>query len=180
MIEARIEEALTWIEPGPVTLIATRYGGRNNVMTISWTMAIDFDGHIVFTSGDWNYSFRAIRANRECVVCIPPASMAETVVDIGMVSGEDTDKFRKFALTALPAKTVSAPLVKECLACLECEVEDIVEPYGFVVMKVKRVWVNDEIEDRRILHAVGDGTFYADGERFDFRKRMEAKLPPGI
>lgn len=180
MIEARIEEALTWIEPGPVTLIATRYGGRNNVMTISWTMAIDFDGHIVFTSGDWNYSFRAIRANRECVVCIPPASMAETVVDIGMVSGEDSDKFGKFGLTALTAATVSAPLVKECLACLECEVEDIVEPYGFVVMKVKRVWVNDEIEDRRILHAVGDGTFYADGERFDFRKRMEAKLPPGI
>lgn len=106
--------------------------------------------------------------------------MAETVVDIGMVSGEDTDKFRKFGLTALPAATVSAPLVKECLACLECEVENIVEPYGFVVMRVRRVWVNEEIADRRILHAVGDGTFCADGERFDLRKRMEAKLPPGL
>ena len=147
MKEVGVEYALTWIEPGPVTLIATNHGGRNNVMTISWTMAIDFDGHIVFTSGDWNYSFRAIRSNR---------------------------------LTALPAKTVNAPLIAECLACLECEVEDIVEPYGFVVLKVKRVWVNEDIEDRRILHAVGDGTFYADGERFDLRKRMESKLPPGL
>lgn len=52
MKEVSIEHALTWIEPGPVTLITTNYGGRNNVMTVSWTMAIDFDGRMVITSGD--------------------------------------------------------------------------------------------------------------------------------
>ena len=38
----RIERAFTLIEPGPVVLVTTRDGGRDNVMTISWTMVVDF------------------------------------------------------------------------------------------------------------------------------------------
>ncbi len=34
--------------------------------------------------------------------------------------------------------------------------------------------------DIRLLHAVGDGTFTADGERFDRRAAMRAKLPDGL
>ena len=180
MKEVKIEEALTYIEPGPVTLITTFDGKRADVMTITWTMAADFDRHIVITTGDWNYSFSALRKYGECVVCIPNAAMAETAVAIGMVSGRDTDKFQKFPITPLPAEKVRPPLIKECLACIECKVEEIIEKYGFVVLKVLKVWVNEDISDRRMLHAVGDGTFFADGEKFVLRNQMKEKLPPGL
>lgn len=52
MKEVPIEKALTYIEPGPVVLVTTSDGKKNNVMTISWTMAIDFDQHIVLTTGE--------------------------------------------------------------------------------------------------------------------------------
>lgn len=180
MKEVATERALTFIEPGPVTLVTTFDGKRNNVMTISWTMAIDFDGHIVITTGSWNRSFGTMMRTGECVVCIPPAGMAEMVVGVGMVSGADEDKFARFGLTALPAKTVNAPLIAECLACLECKVEDYVEEYGFVVLKVTRVCVNEDAPDKRLLHAVGDGTFVADGEKYNLREQMKAKLPPNL
>lgn len=180
MREVGVERALTFVEPGPVTLVTTFDGERNNVMTITWTMAIDFDGHIVITTGGWNASFATIMRTGECVVCVPPASMAETAVDVGMVSGTETDKFARFGLTALPAKTVKAPLIAECLACLECKVEDYIADYGFVILKVTRVCVNDDAPDKRLLHAVGDGTFVADGEKFNLRERMKAKLPPNL
>lgn len=109
MKEAAIELALLYIEPGPVVLVTTFNGVKNNVMTISWVMAIDFAQRIVITSGEWNHSFRTLMKTGECAVCIPPASMIETVVQIGMVSGADADKFAMFNLTPLPAKNVKAP-----------------------------------------------------------------------
>lgn len=35
-------------------------------------------------------------------------------------------------------------------------------------------------QERRMLHAVGDGTFIIDGRKVDRRAMMAAKLPPGI
>ena len=169
MAEVAIERALTFIEPGPVVLVSTFDGHRNNVMSISRTMAIDFSQHIVITTGEWNYSFRAIMNTRQCVVCIPPVTMLQTVVRIGDVSGANIDKFNMFGLTPLPAVTVNAPLIDGCIACLECKVVDCIEKYGFIIMKVTRVTVNPDCHDRRMIHAIGDGSFVADGETFNCR-----------
>lgn len=180
MKEAKIEKALMYIEPGPVVLVSTFDGKKNNVMTISWTMAIDFAQDIVITTGAWNHSFTTMMETKECVVCIPPASMIETVVRIGDVSGASVDKFEMFGLTALPAKTVKASLIDGCIACLECKVVDYVERYGFVVLHVTRVVENPDCLDKRMVHARGDGTFVADGESFNCRGLMADKLPPGL
>lgn len=180
MKEIKKEKALTFIEPGPVVLVTTYDGEKNNVMTISWTMAIDFAQHIVITTGPWNHSFETIMRTRECVVCIPNASMIETTVKIGMTSGTDTDKFKTFGLTALPAKYVQAPLIAECMACLECKVVDYIEKYGFIVLHVERVIKNEQSQDHRMFHAVGDGTFVIDGEKEEHRQLMAAKLPSGL
>jgi len=37
-------------------------------------------------------------------------------------SGKDIDKFKKYGLTELLAEKVEAPLIKECIAHLECKV----------------------------------------------------------
>ena len=42
MRELELSRVFTLIEPGPVVLVTTRDGNKNNIMTISWTMVGDF------------------------------------------------------------------------------------------------------------------------------------------
>jgi flavin reductase (DIM6/NTAB) family NADH-FMN oxidoreductase RutF len=180
MRQLDLGKAFTLMESGPVVLVVTHDGERANIMTISWTMVMDFTPVFAITTGGWNYSFAALRKNRECVIAIPTVDMLDTVVGIGMCSGADTDKFAKFALTAVPAKFVSPPLVKECLAKMECKVIDIIQKHNIVVLEAVAAYKNTSRKEKRTLHAVGDGTFIVDGDRLDRRKMMASKLPRGV
>ena len=171
--------AFTLIEPGPVVLVTTRDGERNNIMTISWTMVVDFTPRFAITTGAWNYSFRALKRTRECVIAIPTADQLDEVVGIGTCSGADTDKFAKFGLTPTPGKLVAAPLIRECLANIECRVIDIVRKHDIVVLEGIAAHVAASPRERRTLHAVGDGTFVVDGRKLDRRRQMAAKVPAG-
>ena len=132
------------------------------------------------TTGPWNYSFQALRDTKECVLAIPTIDLAETVVGIGDCSGAETDKFQKFNLTALAAAEVKAPLIAECLACLECRVTDYLKSYGIFVLDGVRAWIDRERKERRTFHANGDGTFVVDGKIINLRGLMEDKVPPGV
>lgn len=180
MKSLKTEKALTFIEPGPLTLVTTFDGKKPNVMTISWTAALDFDQHILLATGTWNYSFSALLKTKECVVCIPGADLVRKAVRAGMLSGRDVDKFKKLGLKTKPAQTVQAPLIAGCIACLECRVTDYIKKYGLVILKVTRVWKDNSCRDPRMVHARGDGHFVADGEVFCLRSLMKAKLPPGL
>ena len=176
----RIERAFTLIEPGPVVLVTTRDGGRDNVMTISWTMVVDFTPVFALTTGPWNYSYAALRKSRECVIAIPTIDMIDRVVGVGTCSGREADKFAKFGLTRRKGRRVRAPLIEECLANIECRVIDIVARHNIVVLKGLAAWRNPSRKEKRTLHAVGDGTFVVDGRRLDRRRMMRSKLPAGV
>lgn len=180
LIPLALEKAFLLIEPGPVLLVTTSENGRDNVMTISWHMVTDFTPRIALTTGPWNYSFHALRHTKECVLAVPTVDLAETVVRIGDCSGESVDKFREFGLTPLPAAGVRAPLIAECLACLECRVEEYLEEQGIFLLEGVAAWIDPERGERRTFHANGDGTFVADGEPLSLRRLMEDKLPPGV
>ena len=174
-----LSKAFTLIEPGPVVLVTTNDGTRNNIMTLSWTMVLDFTPAFALTTGEWNYSYAALRKTRQCVIAIPTVDMLDKVVGIGTCSGADTDKFAKFKLTPVRASRVKAPLIKECLANIECRVTDIVARHNIVVLQGLAAHVDPARKEKRTLHAVGDGTFVVDGRRLDRRKMMAAKIPEG-
>jgi len=180
MQELPMNRAFTLLESGPVVLIGTNESGRNNLMTITWHMAMDFSPRIAVSTGPWNHSFGVMMETRECTICVPGVDLIEKAVGVGTVSGTDCDKFERFGLTPLPAQDVAAPLVAECLACLECRVEDYVPDHGLVILAAVRAWTNPGRAERRTFHAVGDGTFIADGERLDYRSLMKDKLPDGV
>jgi len=175
-----LSRAFTLIEPGPVVLVTTQDEGRANIMTISWSMVLDFQPLFAIATGAWNHSYEALRRTRECVIAIPGADLLDTVVGIGTCSGSDTEKFSAFNLTPLPATRVAAPLIGECLANIECRVIDIIEAHNIVVLEGIAVHRNASRSEQRTLHAVGDGTFVADGDRFDRKKAMRSKLPEGL
>ena len=178
--ELPLEKAFMLFEPGPVILVATNDGAKKNLMTITWHMVTDFTPRLAMTTGPWNHSFRGRMKTKECVLAVPTVDIAETAVRIGDCSGVNVDKFAEFGLTSLPAAEVDAPLVAECLACLECRVTDYVEGPGIVLLKGVRAWIDVARGERRTFHAVGDGTFVVDGGTMDLRRLMEDKLPPGV
>ena len=176
--EYPLNRVFTLIEPGPALLVTTAEGRRKNIMTITWSTAMSFSPTFGIVTGPWNFSFDTLMKTRECVVAIPGVDLIDKAIGVGTCSGADTDKFARFSLTPRKARTVKAPLVAECLYDLECRVADYVEDHGLVVLECLRAWENPERAERRTFHAVGDGTFVADGERFDLRREMASKLPP--
>ena len=141
-------------------------------------MVLDFTPCFAVTTGAWNHSFAALKKTRECVLAVPAVDLLDKVVGIGTCSGADTDKFARFNLTSMPGRTVRAPLIRQCLANVECRVTDFVKKHDIVVLEALAAWVNPTRREQRMIHAVGDGTFVADGRRFDRRKEMAARLPP--
>jgi flavin reductase (DIM6/NTAB) family NADH-FMN oxidoreductase RutF len=163
------------LEPGPVVLLTTASKGRANVMAMSWHMMIEFTPPLiacVVSGGD--YSFAALRATKECVIAIPPLELARKVVEIGNCSGRDVDKFKKFALTPMPAERVAPPLVAECFANLECKVIDtrMVNRYNLFILEALKAWSDPAQKHPKTIHHRGYGKFAVDGEIIKLKSKM--------
>ncbi len=163
------------LEPGPVVLLTTARGGRANVMTMSWHMMVEFEPPMVacVVSGA-NHSFAALRATGECVIAVPARKLAPKIVNVGNTSGRDIDKFTAFALTALPASRVQAPLVAECFANLECRVADagMVRKYNLFILEVLKAWIDPAQKNPKTIHHHGYGTFVVDGRTITLKSKM--------
>ena len=171
MRQLKLSRAFTLIEPGPVVLVTTCDGNKNNIMTISWTMVLDFTPVFAITTGEWNYSFTALRKTRECVIAIPTVDLLDRVVGIGTCSGADTDKFAKFKLTAVPRQgrqgafdqgvpgqhRVQSRRPGRRSTTSSC-------------LRRLRPTIDPARKEKRTVHAVGDGTFIVDGRRLDRRE----------
>lgn len=180
MKRIRLSKAFTLIEPGPVVFVTTHDGERDNIMTISWTMVMDFSPLFAITTGPWNHSYTALTRSRQCVIAVPTMDLIDIVVGVGTCSGRDTDKFEKFGLSRTRGTCVGAPLIRQCLANIECKVIDIVANHNIVVLEGVAAYVDDSRKEKRTLHAVGDGTFVVDGQKLDRRAMMQSKLPDGV
>src|SRR3546814_15130205 len=78
------------------------------------------------------------------------------------------------------ARLIWAPLILECLANIECNVIDIVERHSIVVLQGVAAYIDETREEKRMIHAIGNGTFVADGRRFDRKEMMGSKLQAGF
>lgn len=170
------EKAYRILESGPIVMVSTRsHAGRANLMTMGFHMMISHAPPLVgAVIGPWDHSQKALLETGECVLAVPTVDLAETVVDIGNCSGDEIDKFDHFGLTPLSSQTVSAPLVREAWANLECRIADDgwLNRYDMVVLEVQRIWVDTTRREKRLIHHQGDGRFSVDGEIIDLGERM--------
>jgi flavin reductase (DIM6/NTAB) family NADH-FMN oxidoreductase RutF len=170
-----LSRAYQLLEPGPVLLLTTAYGGRRNVMTMSWHCMLEFEPPLVgCVVSDRDHSYGLLRMTRDCVLNIPTAELAAQVVGCGNTSGERVDKFQRFGLTPRPASKVGAPLIDECFASLECRLADtaMASKYGLFVLEVVAAWVDPEVKEPRTLHHRGYGRFMIGGETIRLRSKM--------
>lgn len=164
------------IEPGPVVLLTTAHTERANVMAMSWHMMMDFEPPLIgCIVSNHDHSFAALCATKECVIAIPAVELADKVVAIGNCSGRDVDKFHAFHLTPAKAERVTAPLITECFANIECSVIDtrLVNRYSLFVLEGLKAWIDPSQKAPKTMHHHGFGRFIVDGETI----KLKSKTP---
>ena len=162
-----VSEIRQLLEPGPVVLVSSAWKGKSNIMTMGWHAVIEFMPSLLgCVIAESNVSFQMIRKSRECVINVPTADLVDQVVGIGNCSGDAVDKFSRFGLTPLRATKVSAPLIRECYANLECRVSDarLVKKYNFFILEVVKAHVAATPKYPRTLHYRGKGIFLTSGK----------------
>jgi flavin reductase (DIM6/NTAB) family NADH-FMN oxidoreductase RutF len=170
-----VSEVRRFLEPGPTVLVSSAYKGKTNIMTMGWHTVMEFTpsliGCIIANS---NYSFDLVRKSKECVINLPTADIAKTVVGIGNCSGSSVDKFEQFGLTAVAAEKVSAPLIKECYANFECKLADgkMIEKYNFFVFEVVRAQVAHTPKYPATIAYRGDSMFMFSGKNTRIASRV--------
>jgi flavin reductase (DIM6/NTAB) family NADH-FMN oxidoreductase RutF len=172
MKELAVEKAYGYFERGSTILLVTHNGKRPNVMTISYHMMLDESGTIAVGMGPWDYSLETLKRTKECVIAVPTVALLETTVKAGNCSGRDTDKFKRFGLTALPSSGVKAPLIGEAYINCECEYAGELNEGYAVILNITKAWKNETITDDRLFHHHGNGIFSIDGEKRDMKDFM--------
>ena len=107
-----------------VLLVSACLDRKPNVMAIGWgTIGVIWQMPVfIVLVRPSRYTFRLIQETGDFTVNVAPAALIETVTYCGTVSGRDHDKFKERRLTALPAKDITSPIIKECLIHFECKV----------------------------------------------------------
>jgi flavin reductase (DIM6/NTAB) family NADH-FMN oxidoreductase RutF len=148
-------------------------------MTITWTMVLDFSASFAITTGPSNYSYAALENQGMGHRHSSGRHVGHRRRRQHLLRRE-VDKFSKFGLTRIKAKHVHPPLIPQYLTNIECRMTDIIERHSIVILQGVAAYLDADRKERRLIHAIGDGTFTVDGRKFDRKEMMREKLPNGV
>jgi flavin reductase (DIM6/NTAB) family NADH-FMN oxidoreductase RutF len=171
------------IEEGPVVLIATRHRGVDNVMCLSWIMPLGFsrdDCDIAIMTGPWNQSFASIRASRVCTINVPTESLMDKAIRAGTLSLSQGDKFKKLGLAKLEAEAIDCPVIAGCASYAAVRLVKYIAAPSILILRPVEAGIDARVHRERKFHAVGDGTFFLDGEKRSYRRVMKDKIPAHV
>lgn len=95
---------------------------KPNIITLAWAMPTSIDPPLVAISiRPERHSYALIEETKEFAVNIPTIDILKETLFCGRMSGSKHDKFKETGLTPLPAKKIKPPIIKECVAHLECK-----------------------------------------------------------
>lgn len=143
--------------------------GKANIITLAWSMPLSHNPPLVGVSiAPERYSHRLIEQTGEFVVNVPTMEIVKETLWCGKVSGRDEDKFGLARLTPMPAERVKAPIIKECVAHLECKLSKQVEigDHTLFVGEVVAAHVDRGVFTRKYDLAKVKPVYHAGGDEF--------------
>ncbi|MES2014079.1 MAG: flavin reductase family protein [Pseudomonadota bacterium] len=181
MTPTDLKKAYRLLNHGPVVLVSALHNGKQNIMAAAWVTPLDFDPpKITLVLDKSTYTRELIEASGTFALSVPCVAQIEAVRQVGTSSGRDldnTDKFALFGLEAFAAHEIDAPLVKGCVAWLECKL--IAEPhnqstYDLFIAEVVAAYADARVftdghwhfeghEELRTLHHIAGGEFFVTG-----------------
>jgi len=144
--------------------------GKPNIMTLAWAMPISRDPPLLLIGMvPQRYSHELIVGLKEFVVNIPTMDIIKETLFCGKRTGREHDKFAETGLTPLPAKMIRSPIIKECVAHLECKLHQQITmgDHTLFVGEVLTAYVNEgvflnrkfDLEKVRLIYHAGGNDF---------------------
>lgn len=177
-----LEKAYRLLNHGPTVLVSAADGARRNVMAAAWSMPVDFNPPKVAVVIDGaTFTRELIEASGELVLSVPCRESAEMTMQVGTVGARDLteDKFSRFGIATFAGSKVSAPLIRDCVAWLACQVlphPGNEQAHDLFLATVVAAYADERVftdghwhfetapEALRTLHYVAGGHFYAIGD----------------
>ena len=117
------------LHPCPATLVTTiGEDQKPNVLAVAWINPVGVNPpYIAMSLRPKRHSYKLLTETHEFAVNIPDFNLAKQVVFCGRRSGRDYDKFKETTLTPVKARRISPPIIKECIAHIECKLEKAIK-----------------------------------------------------
>jgi flavin reductase (DIM6/NTAB) family NADH-FMN oxidoreductase RutF len=142
---------------------------KPNIITVAWAMPASGNPPLLAISiSPQRHSHNLIHESGEFTVNVPTLEQLQAVYACGSFSGRSFDKFKKAGLTPIPAKKVKSPAIRECIAHLECLVDNEITTGDHTVFigKIVAAYANPGVfseryilEAARLLYHVGGNNF---------------------
>jgi flavin reductase (DIM6/NTAB) family NADH-FMN oxidoreductase RutF len=169
-INVELSSAYRLLHPMHTVLVSCAgKAGKPNVLPLAWAMPTSHNPPLVAVSMVSNrYSRTLVEETGEFVVNIPTVDIVKETLVCGRISGIDHDKFSETGLTPLPARKVKAPIVKECIAHLECKLHSQFKTGDHTVFvgEIVEAYVNEgvftdkyDVGKARMLFHLGGNVF---------------------
>jgi flavin reductase (DIM6/NTAB) family NADH-FMN oxidoreductase RutF len=118
------------LQGGPVALVTTADRGTANVIPVAWHMPVSSRPPLVAIAIEQSrHSAEMISHSEQFALNFPNRALLHHVQYLGSMSGKEIDKFEATQLETFVAVHLSAPLLRGCLAWVECEVQEVL-PFG--------------------------------------------------
>lgn len=161
-----------WLEfltavPSPLALVTSyKSNGKSNGSMQSWLSFSSENGfYCIFSSvHKCSHMYSSIAETKQLVINFMSADSYAKCYSTVMHNSFDEDELASAGLTAVPARKVNAPLVKECFLNLECEYaweKELFPNSDHVVMCVKVVnaWMDSNIYNGKNGGRYGDNGY---------------------
>ncbi len=136
-----VQHAL-WKLVNPIAIVTGSYGGKSSGFIASWITQVSFAPPLVMVAiNPLHYSYEFVARSNAFAINLLRTDQAELVDWFGKRSGKSVDKLSE---TAYELGKTGVPLLKDCLASIECTVTWTKEAGDHVIV-VGRI-VNAEVK----------------------------------
>lgn len=174
--------ALRLLNGGPVALVTTRWREETNVMPAIWIAPLSHTPPLIGVAvNPRRFTHDMIRFAEQFALNFPAQDLMNHTQYFGSVSGAEVGKLELSKLATFKASKIDAPLIENCIAWVECGLEDAftIGDHTLYVGRVLVAQVEEESfeETWRLEDAEYRPLHYLGGKRYAIlREAMEADL----
>lgn len=145
-----IADSARLLNGGPVALVTTRWRNETDIMPAIWHTPLSrippLIGVVIHPA---RYTHDMIRFSEQFALNFPAPDLLNHSHYFGTVSGADVGKLELAKLATFRASQVDAPLLENCIAWIECGLEDThrIGDHTFFVGRVLSAQVEEEAFD---------------------------------
>ncbi|MGA1790579.1 MAG: flavin reductase family protein [bacterium] len=135
--------------------------GDSNIIAVSFCMPVSKVPPLIACAiGRESYSYELIKKTGEFIVNVPSAELRPKIYYCGFNSGYRVNKFKETGLTPKPARKIRVPIIDECVAHMECIVQQEMETgdKSLLTGEVIEAYADEPLVkgEREFIYAQGD------------------------